>query len=277
MWDAAREAWPGIDVGQKEFAAYVLERRVASGAANDDPASEGTGPVAPLTLHGSDLYLACACVLRDPAALAAFEKKYFPEIDAAVKRIGGLSTEDVVQILRAKLFVAEEGARPKIAEYSGRGALRGWVRITTTRTALNAIKSGGQGAREVPFEDSALTFLVGSGDDPELTYLKRHYSDEFRTSFGEAFRGLESRDRTLLRYAFGEGLPVDGIGAIYGVHRATAARWVAKAHSTLNTRVRKEMVERLRVSEQELTSILRLIDSQLHITLDRYLKKTENA
>jgi RNA polymerase sigma-70 factor, ECF subfamily len=61
------------------------------------------------------------------------------------------------------------------------------------------------------------------------------------------------------------------------VHRATAARWVAKAHSTLNTRVRKEMVERLRVSEKELTSILRLIDSQLHITLDRYLNKTENA
>jgi uncharacterized protein (DUF885 family) len=59
--------------------------------------------------------------------------------------------------------------------------------------------------------------------------------------------------------------------AVYSVHRATAARWVSKAHAAVLDGVRQALQSRLRVTKKELSSILRLIGSQLDITLDAYL------
>src|SRR5262249_38270957 len=149
----------------------------------------------------------------DAAALAAFEEAFFTEVDLAARRVGGAgpSPDELRQVLRHRLFVAEPGARPKIVEYSGRGALRIWVRIAALRTALNsAVKEAGEGA----LETDALAILVGAGDDPELTYMKRVYTDAFKRAFDDAFAELESRERNLLRYAFGNGLTVDAIGAM---------------------------------------------------------------
>jgi len=234
-WREARQAWPGVVVGEGEFADWVRARREREEA-------EG----ASLAWH--DLYLACACARGDPAALAAFDATFLPEVDKAVKRIRGSvpPPDEVRQVLRERLFVAQPGGRPKIAEYSGRGPLRTWVRMAALRTGINlAIQVG----REVPFESDALTFLVGTGDDPELGYLKRVYTSEFRAAFDEAFGKLDARERSLLRYAFGEGLSVDAVGGIYGVHRATAARWIAKAHETLVDLVKKGIRARLAVSQ----------------------------
>jgi RNA polymerase sigma-70 factor (ECF subfamily) len=259
-WRTARQAWPGVVVEESEFADWVHARH------------EDGERAANLAWH--DLYLACACARGDAAALAAFDAAFLPEVDEAVKRIGGTvpPPDEVRQVLREKLFVAQPGARPKIAEYSGRGPLRTWVRVAALRTGLNlAIQVG----REVPFESVALTFLVGSGDDPELAYLKRVYTRELRAAFDEAFARLASRERNLLRYAFGEGLSVDAVGGIYGVHRATAARWITKAHENLVDLVKKGLRARLGASQDELASILRLIQSQFHITLDRYLNAVE--
>jgi hypothetical protein len=42
-------------------------------------------------------------------------------------------------------------------------------------------------------------------------------------------RTLSRRDRNLLRYQYFDHLTVDDIGALHRVHRATAARGVARA------------------------------------------------
>jgi RNA polymerase sigma-70 factor, ECF subfamily len=259
LWRSARAEWPTVDVTAPEFAAYVRERRADGG---DD--ARGADPA-----RGSDLYLACACARGDEAALAAFEASFIPEIDAAARRVGGPSADELRQILRHRLFVAEPGSAPKITEYTGRGALRVWVRIAAMRTALNhAIRD----AREVALEGDALAVLVGGGDDPELTYMKRVYTDAFKTAFKDAFAALGSRERNLLRYAFGKGLTVDAIGSLYGVHRATAARWVAQAHARLIEKLRAAMASR--VGQKDLASVLCLLEGRLQITLDRYLKGT---
>ena len=263
LWRAARAEWPTVDVDAADFAAYVGERE-REGVGDVD--AKGADPA-----RAGDLYLACACARGDAAALAAFEEAYFPEIDLAARRVGGTAppADELRQILRHRFFVAEADARPKIVEYTGRGALRVWVRIAAMRTALNlAVKE----AREVALESDALAILVGAGDDPELTYMKRVYTDAFKSAFAGAFAELASRERNLLRYAFGKSLTVDAIGALYGVHRATAARWVAQAHA----RLVEKMCGRLAalIGKKDLSSVLGLLDSRLQITLDRYLKGT---
>jgi RNA polymerase sigma-70 factor, ECF subfamily len=259
-WRSASEAWPGVLVDKEEFAAY-LEERSTSGVEGD------RADARPLVTR--DLYLACACARGDARALYVFEEHFFPQVDAAARRVGGtVSSDEVRQAFRHKLFVADPGQKPKIAEYSGHGQLRTWVRMAATRMALNMAT---RTARELPFEQDALAYIIGGGDDPELRFIKQRYADEFRLAFGDAFSALGSRERNLLRYAFGRGLTVDQIGPLYGVHRATAARWIANAHLNLVSQLRKTMLARLHVSKGEYSSILRLIESQVEISFDRYL------
>ena len=180
----------------------------------------------------------------------------------------GPHREDVAREVRHRLLIGDTGEVPKIASYTGRGELRAWVRIAASRTALNLAK---RAAREQPFAVDVLTFLVGTGDDPEMAYFKRMYTEQFRLAFAEAFAVLEDREKTLVRYAFGDEMTVDQVGAVYRVHRATAARWMAKAHAKLVSKLRAALVRRLGVGKKELASILRLIRSQFEITLQRYL------
>jgi RNA polymerase sigma-70 factor (ECF subfamily) len=261
-WRLAREAWPGVAVPEDDFIVYVEER------VNSREDREPQGAVA--SPHYQDLYLACACSRGDKAALSAFEKQFFPEVDAAVRRFSAsIASDEIQQVLRHKLFVADPPERPRILDYSGSGRLRSWLRMTATRIAIDLVA---RASRDLPLEQDALESLIATGDDPELAYLKRRYSDEFRAAFGEAFAALDSRERNLLRYAFGRGLTVETIGSIYGVHRATAARWVGSAHAALALHVRTAMVARLGGNKAEYASILQLIESRLEISFERYLK-----
>ena len=56
------------------------------------------------------------------------------------------------------------------------------------------------------------------------------------------------------------------------LHRATAARRLAAARAALVKGTRTAMRARLRVDGAELESILRLIESQVHVSVERLLR-----
>jgi RNA polymerase sigma-70 factor, ECF subfamily len=258
-WHAARAAWPGVDVGEDEFAAYVAERMDSAKAAGKHAG-----------LRTSDLYLACACARGNGAALGAFERAFFQEIPRAMKRTRATlpPADELAQVVRHKLFVADIGARPKIAEYGGRGDLRSWFRVLLSRMILNLAM---RPSPELPFEDELLACLLGGGAT-DLEGAKESYRGAFREAFPKAFAELTDRERSLLRYAFGEGLTVEAIGALYGVHKTTAARWVVRAHEALLDAVRLAVIARLGIDEGEYASVLRMVHSRLELSLERYLK-----
>jgi RNA polymerase sigma-70 factor (ECF subfamily) len=256
-WQIGKDAWPDVSVTCDEFADYVA--RLSSSA--EDSATQAR--------RWSDLYLACACARGDASALEAFERAFFPEVEIAASRGGrAVGADELKQIVRHKLFVAEAGERPKITEYSGRGDLRGWVRIVALRVALNLTN---RQKREILVDSADLTGILGTSTDPEIEYVRKAYAEALRAAFAQAFGELEERDRTVLRYALADGLSIDAIGAVFSVHRATAARWVAKAHEHLVRAVKKALADRLGVGHKDYASIVRALGSQLHVTLDRYL------
>jgi RNA polymerase sigma-70 factor (ECF subfamily) len=260
-WHAARAAWPDVDVGEAEFQAYVTERM-------DSAKAVGTHAA----LRTNDLYLACACARGDGAALATFERAFFEEIPRAMKRARASqlpARDELAQVVRHKLFVAEAGARPKIAEYGGRGDLRGWFRVLLSRMILNYAT---RPSPELPFEEDLIVGLLGASNPPDLGVSDESYRRAFRDAFPSAFADLSDRDRSLLRYAFGEGLTVEAIGALYGVHKTTAGRWVVRAHNALLDGVRAAVMTRLGIGEDEYASVLRRIHSRLELSLERYLK-----
>ena len=260
-----RAAWPGFALDARDVVEFVARQATAELA---DAALDGLRP--------ADLYLACACARQAPGAIAAFDRDYMREVDVALTRmrIGPPRLHDVKQLVRQRLFVgggtAGQPAGPgKIAEYGGRGDLRRWVRSVAVRTCLNELRKG---RREILVDDEQLIAQHAiAPDDPEIEYMKRTYAHEFRTAFGEALAQLGARDQTLLRYHHVDGLNIDEIGAIYRIHRVTAFRWIEKAKELLARSTLDILRDRLRLPASELDSVLRMIRSQIHLSLVRHL------
>jgi RNA polymerase sigma-70 factor (ECF subfamily) len=231
-------------------------------------------------LHADDLYLACACARGVAGALLAFEQTYGDEIARTARRFErpGLAADDLLQRLRTKLFTAappEEGegaARPpKIAAYTGQGFLQNWVRVTTTRTFIDCCRWQTE-APEVPLADELLAILPEEGADPELGYLKREHAAHFKDAFAEAVTSLPSEDRVLLRQHFIDRLTVDQLGALYHLHRATAARRLAKARQALLEGARAALARRLGLPAEDLAAVLELVASRLEVSFERLLR-----
>jgi RNA polymerase sigma-70 factor (ECF subfamily) len=258
-----RAAWPDIAVEPKALVAFVA-RQLEPG---QDPAEVLEG------LRPGDLYLACGCSLGDTAAIAAFDRHFMREVDIALARmrIGPPRSNDVKQLVRQRLFVGRDGQGQsgKIVEYAGRGDLRRWVRAVAVRTCLNDLRKG---KNEILTDDDQLIAQQAiPGDDPEIEYMKRTYADQFRTAFAEALGNLGAREQTLLRYHHVDGLNIDEIGAIYRVHRVTAFRWLEKAKEQLVRATLDTLRARLKLTPTELDSVLRMIRSQVHLSLIRHL------
>lgn len=261
----ARHAWPGIAVTEAEFVRFIARSLASPMTAAVD------------ALHAADLYLVCGLVVSDAAALAGFEAECISVIDRAVTASGATTTEvgDLRQVVRQRLLVAqasEDGQpdkEPRIATYTGRGNLRSWVRVVATREAQRLLP---RERREVAADDDELAGLIARDDDPELGYLKRLYRAEFKQSFAAAVAALSDRERVVLRQNALDGLSIDQLAAFYRVHRATTARWIEAARQSVLDGTRKELIRRLQLSRSELDSVMRLIGSQLDVSLSRVLK-----
>jgi RNA polymerase sigma-70 factor (ECF subfamily) len=221
-----------------------------------------------------DLAIAAACAAQEPTAHAAFDA-ILGEVDAAGNTTG--ATKDLVvevkQLLRLQLLVAKDGKPPGIVGYKGKGPLRGWVRITATRELIRHKKKQ---AREKPIEKS-LEEAIGGSDgkgDPLLEQLKAEYRTEFALALREAIALLSPEDRTLLQQQIVEGLSIDELGAAYGVHRATAARWYNRARAALVSATHARLAARLNLPVDQIESVIRLVQSRLDASVIRYLRES---
>jgi RNA polymerase sigma-70 factor, ECF subfamily len=264
-----RAAWPHLRLDPLLLMGFVARQLSTDIGDQGDPSEDLSESL--VALRPADLYLACACSAGDPAAIGAFDRSYMAEVDHALSRmrIDASRMADVKQLVRQRLFVGSGGSNGKISEYAGRGDLRRWVRSVAVRTCLNDLRKG---KREVLADDETLIARQAIPvDDPEIAYMKRTYAAEFRTAFSESLARADAREQTLLRYHHVDGLNIDEIGAIYRVHRVTAFRWLEKAKERLVRGTLEDLRARLRLSPRELDSVLRMIRSQVNLSLVRHL------
>lgn len=254
-----RAAWPDLDLELATFASFVAPRLATH------PAERLDGPA---------LYLVCACLAGDRRALAAFDQRYLATLAPGLTRLErtGVASEDVVQLLRIRFLLGEAGRPPRIGEYTGASDLRAWLRVAAVRIAISLQRKH---RREDPADDEALAALADAAPGPELELMKEIYRAGFTTAFRDAVAALAPRERNLLRHQAIDRLGIDRIAALHGVHRATAARWVARAREALVAGVRRRLQAQLAVAPERLDSILRLIESQLDVSLSRLLPAGE--
>lgn len=259
LWEAARSAYPDIIVDASTFNAELVRR-----LGTDDPEQISR-------VRADHVYLAIACAAGDAVAIRRFETDFFDEIDMTVARVRARpdQVEEVRSYLLRVLFVSEPGRPAALFEYSGCGDLRSYLRVIATREFVRVINKS---RRDVTISDDALLDMLSPNDDVALDFLRERYRGEVNTAIRAALTTLTDESRGLLRYAVVDGWSVDRIGALYGIHRATAARRVAAVRQELATAIRAELASRLSIDLDEVDSIVRLVQSRVDLSLERLLK-----
>jgi RNA polymerase sigma-70 factor (ECF subfamily) len=262
--EAGEEAWPQHAQPPERFLRYLADTALSRKLDDPDPITVA-GMLA--ATHAADLYLACACASGDSRAIATFTERHADQIDAALRSAGATPAvvDETVQRLLELLFVAAPGGRRGIETYSGRGQLRAWVRSVAVRTGRRLM-----GADRAAVDPGVLE-LLPARDDPELEHLQERYGAELREAFHAALVALTPRQRNVLRQHHLDGLSIDQLAVLYRVHRATAARWAASARQALLDGTRDRLADRLALAPDDLDSIIRLVRSQLDVSLRRHL------
>jgi RNA polymerase sigma-70 factor (ECF subfamily) len=258
---AARARWPTVQLSAHDFVTYLAARIGAGEAPSEQLASR----------HLEDLYLAFGCSIGDAAAIAAFDQAVLRDLPRALRRgdLDQAHLDDTRQQVATKLLARTTAAPPAIAQYAGRGSLRGWVRVIAIRESGRLLQ--GQ-AHERPAGDDALFDAVAHGVVPSQSLLKEAYRQSFKRAFEESLAALSIHDRLLLRQHFLDGLGIDRLAAVHDVHRATAARWIAKLVERLLADTRARLETSLGIQNEELDSVLRLIQSCLDASIGRALR-----
>jgi RNA polymerase sigma-70 factor (ECF subfamily) len=254
-----RRAWPKIAWPIAEFAAE-LERR-------------GLVDLPPERIP--DVYLAWATAHGDAAALAAFDERYGNDLVtfASKVRLPGALIDEVVQDVRSALLVGRGGLPARIGQFAGRGELRSWLQVTTVRQAVLAAKQL-RARRELP-DTGPLEALAAPALDIEGELTRARCRDEFRAAFAEALAALTPRERAVLRSRYLDGLTEDEVARVYDVHRVTVARWTARALARVLRETRRGLARRLTLATDDVASVIRVLRSQLPVTLQRTFGRDE--
>lgn len=176
--------------------------------------------------------------------------------------------ELVTNITSRLLFASEEGPA-RIASYSGRAPLGAWLRVVAKRGAIDIQR--GEKRRPTAAEEFAQRALKVV--DPELDFFKFRYARQFNEALEEVLSALAAEDANLLYLTSVEHVSSDAIAQMRHVSRRTIQRRLSAIREEVLVELRCRMRERLGASEDEIESLLGLVQSQLGVTLHRVLAR----
>ena len=210
-------------------------------------------------LQADDLCLIVACEQGNQKAWSDLVERFSITVRSAARSASSNEegAEDLAQSIWAELYglrVREDG-RPagKLAYYSGRGSLAGWLRAVVAQLAIDQHRK--QSRLVQTEEDSDFDRIIQQGPDenkwsghggvvnPELELSKKLAGAEMQEALAESFKQLAAEDRLLVKLYYFDGLRLREAGAVLGVHEATASRRLTRIHADLRRQVEKTLME----------------------------------
>lgn len=263
--EAARKAHPGLQLADELFVRFLAP-----------VLAKHRGVAAPLERHAGDLLLAAALCVRSASALAAFERRLAPVARRSARRIDPSpdAVSEATQRLRVKLLVGDRDKLPGISAYDARTDLEAWIAAAALWQALDIQRSRGRlaPAEELDFQ----TLEQRSGRrSAESLYMKQAHRGALEQALAAAVAELSARDRNVLRMHFVDGLNIEALGDLYGVHRATVARWIARSREALLANVRARVGRTMAQSGGSVDDVISLLRSDLELSLSRLLAREE--
>ena len=253
--ERGRRRWPAIAV-PLDLEAHV--RRCA-------PAGEAAWLASAAV---EDLYLACACLAHDEAALAVLEREVIARVAQFVAhlRVASDVIDEVKQVLRERLLVAAPGREPRLAEYAARGPLGAWIRVMAVRIALD-LRRARPSAEIEAIDVDQIDAGPRRASEAEADYVKRRYGVTLQAAITRAIAELSAEQRALLKLHFVDGATFDQLAQQLGLHKVTVWRRIAAAREAVVAATFRILSAQTAIPSGELESILRTVQSQLHVTL----------
>jgi RNA polymerase sigma-70 factor (ECF subfamily) len=214
-------------------------------------------------LHADDLCLVVACERGDEAAWRELVEKYGATVRSAARSASSHEelAEDLAQSIWAELYglrVRDGGkGRPtgKIAYYSGRGSLGGWLRAVVGQLAVDQHRKTSrlvQTEEDADFDRLAQDAQRHMGEgrsvqvaalDPEQALAQERAARDVEEALARAIKELEAEDRLLVKLYYFDGLRLREAGVVLGVHEATASRRLARVHTEIRQRVEAILIK----------------------------------
>ncbi len=225
----------------------------------DDPAASTESITSFMEeLQADDLCLVLACERGDQPAWDDLLQRFSVTVRSAARSATSNedAAEDLAQSIWAELYglrVRDDGARAsKLAYYSGRGSLAGWLRAVVGQLAIDQHRKQSrlvQTEEDSDFdrlaseeESIAHAVVMGTGN-PEKALSDKVAGEEIQEALARSIQELSADDRLLVKLYYFDDLRLREAGAVLGVHEATASRRLNRIHNDLRSSVQRALVD----------------------------------
>ena len=210
-------------------------------------------------LQADDLCLIVACERGDESAWNDLVERFRTTVRSAARSASSNedAAEDLAQSIWAELYglrTRKDGApASKLAYYSGRGSLAGWLRAVVGQLAVDTFRKQSrlvQTEEDTDLDRLAHDASVGGGSavlagipTPEESMSNRFAQAGMQQALNRAVQELAAEDRLLVKLYYFDNLRLREAGAVLGVHEATASRRLTRIQTDLRKRVTKILID----------------------------------
>lgn len=189
-----------------------------------------------LSLRVDELALARACAAGNNSAWEVFLTRYREKLYLSALRIAreDSAARELADTLYADLYgtTVREGKRvSKLASYTGRGSLEGWLRTVLAQEYVNRYR---RTKRLTSLDEESEEGVQFRAPDPEPIPAA---DNRLAQATDEALAVLPSEDRIVLSAYYLDGRTLAEIARMLGVHESTISRKIDKLAKTLRKQI----------------------------------------
>jgi RNA polymerase sigma-70 factor, ECF subfamily len=240
----ARAGCEKFGLTRESFAAILCEVGEKHGADESDSELRALF----LSLRVDELALARACAAGSNSAWEIFLTRYREKLYLSALRIAreDSAARELADTLYADLYgtTTREGQRvSKLASYTGRGSLEGWLRTVLAQEYVNRYR---RTKRLVSLDEESEEGIQFRAPDPEPAppVDVRLSHARLTQATDEALAAISSEDRMVLSAYYLDGRTLAEIARMLGVHESTISRKLDKLAKALRKQIIAELTRR---------------------------------
>ena len=240
-------------------------------------------------MQADDLCLIIACERGDESAWNDLVERFTATVRSAARSASSNedAAEDLVQSIWAELYglrVRKDGMpASKLAYYSGRGSLAGWLRAVVGQLAVDTYRKQSrlvQTEEDTDLDRLARDTQVAEGQamvagipNPEESMSNRFAKADMQDALNKSVQELPAEDRLLVKLYYFDNLRLREAGAILGVHEATASRRLTRIQTDLRKQVTKILIDERGWTQAETERSFAEVAQHLDTDLEALLSK----
>lgn len=240
-------------------------------------------------IQADDLCLIVACERGDEDAWSDLVERFTPTVRSAARSASANedAAEDLAQSIWAELYglrTRKDGLPAgKLAYYSGRGSLAGWLRAVVAQLAVDSFRKQSrlvQTEEDTDLDRLAHNAQIAEGQPmlagratPEEAISNRLAQNDIQRALNKAVQELPGEDRLLVKLYYFDNLRLREAGAVLGVHEATASRRLSRVQTDLRKRVTKILIDESGWTAAETEKSFAEVAQHLDTDLEALLRK----